>query len=125
MKVFEIEIKSPKEVGREADAAAKAIKEGKYLEPTSKIVVSSLEILSKILTSERIRMLQVIRANNPSSIYGLAQLMGKDRRNVLRELRYLHGMHLVKVRKEAKSHSPRRNIVPYVDFSKIVVGIPI
>jgi predicted transcriptional regulator len=121
----EIEIKSVSEAARELDEAAKAIKEGKHVESSSKIVVPSLDILRKIVTPERIRMLKAIKANNPSSIYELAKILKKDRRNVIRELRDLQVFGLVKVRTEPREHSPRRNIVPYVDFSKIVVGIPI
>lgn len=126
LKEVEIEIKSAAEVAREADAIAAKVKAGEHVEyEGKKIVVPSLDLLRKCLTPERIRMLQVIKKYEPSSIYELAKIMKKDRRNVLKDLHFLNDFGLVRVKKESKSSSPRRNMIPTVDFSRIVVGIPI
>jgi predicted transcriptional regulator len=126
VKEVEIEIKSISEVAKEADAIMQKVKEGKRVEfEGKKIVVPSLDLLRKCLTPERIRMLHVIKKYKPSSIYELAKIMRKDRRNVLKDLHFLNDFGLVMVKKESKLSSPRRNMVPTVDFSRIVVGIPI
>lgn len=126
IKEVQIEIKSLDDFARDVDKTINAIKAG--LHPKydgKKLVFPNLDVLRKVLTPERIRMLQVIRANNPSSIYELAKLMKKDRRNVLKDLRYLEGTGLIHVKKDAKPKSQRRNLIPTVNFSRIVVGIPI
>ncbi|MEK6843430.1 MAG: ArsR family transcriptional regulator [Candidatus Micrarchaeota archaeon] len=125
-KDVQIEIMSLDDFARRADAKIKQIKEGKTAEfEGKKLVFPSLDILRKVLTPKRIQMLRVIRANNPSSIYELAKLLKKDRRNVLKDLRYLEGTGLIEVKKDSKPKSERRNLIPTVSFSRIVVGIPI
>ncbi|MFH1442492.1 MAG: HTH domain-containing protein, partial [Candidatus Micrarchaeota archaeon] len=108
------------------DAIAKAIKEGRHVEYEGKtIVFPNLDLLRQFLTPQRLRMLHAIRTQNPSSVYELAKMLKRDRRNVLKDLRSLQDLGLIKIRKENKKAAPRRNLVPQVDFSRIVVGIPI
>jgi predicted transcriptional regulator len=126
LKEVEIEIKSITEVAKEADAVFQSVKEGKHVKYEGrKIIVPTLDLLRKLLTPERIRMLHVIKKYKPSSIYDLAKIMKKDRRNVLKDLHFLNDFGLVAVKKEPKLRFPRRNMVPSVSFSRIVVGIPI
>jgi len=87
-----------------------------------KIVVESLDVLRKILTPERMRILQVIRNEKPSSIYELAKLLGRDRAAVIRDLEALQKIGLVEISEEKNEKGRKRPIVPY---DEIVVKIPV
>jgi len=90
-----------------------------------KIVVSNLDDLRKILTDERIRVLQVIKSENPSSVYELAKLLGRDRAAVIRDLEILRNLGLVEFVEERKGRRKvKRPVVPYdeIDVSISVVA---
>ena len=85
-----------------------------------KIVVESLDVLRKILTPERMRILQVIKNEKPGSIYELAKLLGRDRAAVIRDLEVLQKIGLVEISEEKDEKGRKKPIVPY---DKIVVKI--
>jgi len=88
-----------------------------------KIVVESLDALRRVLTPERLRILQVIRNRNPSSVYELAKMLGRDRAAVTRDLEVLELLGLVEFEEERKGkRKSRRPIVPY---DEIEVSIPV
>ena len=88
-----VEINSPENVGKEVDEIIKKIKKGKKVKPTEKIVVESLDVLRKILTPERIRILHIIKKCHPKSILELSKLLERDRRNLIKDLKYLDQRH--------------------------------
>jgi len=88
-----------------------------------KIVVESLDVLRKILTPERLRILQVIRSEKPKSIYELAKLLDRDRAAVVRDLEYLQQLGLVEF--EEEKHGKRRSRRPIVPYDEIEVSIPV
>ena len=87
-----------------------------------KIVVESLDVLRKILTPERMRILQVIKNEKPNSIYELAKLLGRDRAAVIRDLEVLQKIGLVEISEEKDERGRKKPIVPY---DEIVVKIPV
>ena len=87
-----------------------------------KIVVESLDVLRKILTPERMRILQVIKNEKPNSIYELAKLLGRDRAAVIRDLEVLQKIGLVEISEEKDEKGRKKPIVPY---DEIVVKIPV
>ncbi len=87
-----------------------------------KIVVESLDVLRKILTPERMRILQVIRNEKPSSIYELAKLLGRDRAAVMRDLEVLREIGLVEI---SEGDDKKRRKKPIVPYDEIVVKIPV
>ena len=88
-----------------------------------KIVVENLDVLRKILTPERLRILQVIRTEKPSSIYDLAKLLDRDRAAVVRDLEYLQQLGLVEF--EEERHGKRKSRRPIVPYDEIEVSIPV
>ena len=88
-----------------------------------KIVVENLDVLRKILTPERLRILQVIRSEKPKSIYELAKLLDRDRAAVVRDLEYLQQLGLVEFEEERRGkRRSRKQVVPY---DEIEVSIPV
>lgn len=87
-----------------------------------KIVVENLDDLRRILTPERIRILQVIKNRKPRSIYDLSKLLGRDRSAVMRDLEYLSKLGFVEFREEKKKRKSKKPIVPY---DEIEISIPV
>ena len=87
-----------------------------------KIVVESLDVLRKILTPERLRILQVIKNEEPKSIYELAKLLGRDRAAVIRDLKVLQEIGFVEVSKKKDEKGRKKLVVPY---DEIIVKIPV
>ncbi len=119
---IEIEVKSLKEVGKEMDEIAAKIKRGEPVKKTNRISVPSLDVARKIFSPERLKLLAVIEEKHPKSVYELARLLKRDRRNVTKDLEYLKSIGLVKIEKQRKAKT-RKLTMPTVHFNKINIGI--
>ncbi|HWR26613.1 MAG: ArsR family transcriptional regulator [Candidatus Methanoperedens sp.] len=86
------------------------------------IIVSSIDDLNSILTPERVKILKTIRDLSPQSISELADLLGRDRRNVIHDLMYLKGLGFVDIKDEKKDKKAKK---PTVDYDAVHVTIPI
>jgi predicted transcriptional regulator len=95
---------------------------GKLKPQPRQIVVSSINDLNSILTSERVKILKTIRESSPKSISELAALLGRDRRNVIHDLAYLKGLGFVDFEDEKKAKRAKK---PTVDYDAVHVTIPI
>lgn len=63
------------------------------------IYFSSYEEMSKVLTQQRIAMLETIREKNPESIYQLAQMLNRDQGNVTKDVQILEQYGFIKITK--------------------------
>lgn len=81
--------------------------------------VTTIKELGTILTHERIRMLRIIRENNPASISELATMLGRDWKNVSVDINYLFNLGLVELRQY------RKNKKPHVRYKEFIVRIKI
>ncbi len=73
------------------------------------IAARTAEVIGKIFTRERLRLLQSIREKAPESISLLARMLKRKGSNVYNDLTFLEGMGLLEL-KEGKNHvkKPRR-----------------
>ena len=117
-----VEMNSPENVGREVDNIIKKTKSGKPVKPTEKIVVENLDVLRKILTPERMRILHTIKKYKPESILELSEILERDRRNVIKDLNYLEGLGLLEI---SKKKTKKLIKIPSVKFDEVVVRVPI
>ena len=99
-----------------AEAYRKAVKGEKY-EERDTIGVSDLRELRTLLSPKRLELLKVIKEQEPASIKELAQLVGRDVRNVHRDLVLLEAVGLVELRRKG------REVKPVVDYDEIVIRI--
>ena len=117
-----IRIAPRKENVKELIEIARRIETGEDVRDDS-LVFESYEAFRKILTPERLRILQVIREKEPRSVYELAKVLGRDRRNVIKDLEILETLGLVEFSEEERGkRKSRRPVVPY---DEIVVSIPV
>jgi predicted transcriptional regulator len=71
------------------------------------------EDVAKILTNERISLLQVIREKKPESISELARLLNRSQPNVSNDVKYLEGIGLLELEEKKGSVSHKKPIVNY------------
>jgi predicted transcriptional regulator len=73
----------------------------------------NVEELRRVLTEKRLEMLLAIAHHRPSSVRVLAQLLGRDYKNVGTDIALLERLGLVRLRTQRGRGRARRPIVPY------------
>ncbi|WP_333652296.1 HVO_A0114 family putative DNA-binding protein [Dissulfurispira sp.] len=117
-------IKSIEEVLKDAKEVMKKLERGeKVKKRKSGIYFESLEVMRKAITTERVRILKIIKEKHPDSIYELAKLLGRNLKNVSDDVHYLAELGLIELGK-GKSNG-REKIIPFVGYDKILLEIPV
>jgi predicted transcriptional regulator len=91
-KRFKIKIQSTKEFFDDFKKNWKLVSSGKAGNPTDDEVVlgfSNLSMVAKVLSSERLRLIQMVREKKPSSVNELAILLERSQTNVHKDVHYL------------------------------------
>ena len=84
------------------------------------ISFDSIEDLNKILTTKRKQLLDAVKKFKPSSLHQLAQILGRDYKNVYKDAIVLEKAGFLEFRKEGRTLIPE---VPYDEIDiKIKVG---
>ncbi len=124
MKVKNITIRtqSLKEVLDEAKEVMKKLERGKKMEEHEGVSFESLEAMRKVLTEERLKILKTIRKEHPASIYELAKLLGRDRKNTFDDVQYLAQVGLIDLK---KTKDGREKTTPRVNYERILLEIPV
>jgi predicted transcriptional regulator len=123
MKLKEIEVKimSDEAYGDHLNKLFENVKDGKITEKQkTQIVARTPEDIAKILTSERIRLLQMIREKNPESISELAHLLDRSQSNVSNDVKYLEGIGLLEL--EVKNN-PIMHKKPLVNYDAVRITV--
>ena len=123
MKLKEIEIKvmSDEAYGDHLDELFKDTRDGKITKKQeTQIVARTPEDIAKILTSERIRLLQMIREKKPESISELAHLLDRSQSNVSNDIKYLEGIGLLEL--EVKN-DPIMHKKPLVNYDAVRITV--
>lgn len=123
MKLKEVEfvVMNDKEYGKHLNQMFEMAKKGKLSEQEPhKIYVRSADIISKTLTQERIRLLQVVKEKKPESISELARILKRKQSNVHLDVIYLEGLGLLEL-KEGDNHVKR---IPTVGYDAMHIRIP-
>ena len=118
VKNIEIVAMSDKEYGKHLNDMYNKAKNRK-VKSEERIVLTSISDLNKILTPARLELIRTIKKKNPRSISVLAKLLGRDRANVYRDLKYLEGLGLIFLEEH------KMETTPIFDFEKIHVEISI
>ena len=80
------------------------------------------EDVVKIMTNERIRLLQMIREKNPESISELAHLLDRSQSNVSNDVKYLEGIGLLELEVKNDPITHKKPVVNY-DAVRITVDL--
>lgn len=85
----------------DAKAAMKKVERGEKVQREAGVYFTSLEAFRRVLTVKRLELLRVIKNEKPDSIRELADLAGRDVKNVSDDVKYLEQVGLIERRGEA------------------------
>jgi predicted transcriptional regulator len=102
MRIMECTVRVVESLQRYNEKLMQKVRENQIVTPVTGLTMTP-DTFSKIFSPERIRLLQRIYRNNIRNIYQLAKEMHKPYEVVFRNIKYLEGLGLVKIRdKEGK-----------------------
>ena len=112
-----IGIKSEQEFFGELERDWVAIDKGeKAPEPIHRAYFESAEVLSKVVTRQRLNLLKVLHANGPLTVRALAALLERDYKNVYEDVKILEESGLI------ERDSKNRVLAPY---EKLTIELPL
>jgi predicted transcriptional regulator len=98
----------------------KAIQLGDQVKPQPQcIYFTDFEAFRKAMTPQRFAILKMIREKHPDSISGLADMAGRNIKNVSEDVRALVNLGLVEISQAG------RNKAPHLRFEKITVELSV
>ena len=100
----------------------KSLEAGRKVKKHEGLYFDSIDNMRAILTNNRLSILKAIREHKPQSVYGLARILGRDLKNVNQDLRLLSEIGLVTLERQ---ETDKKRIRPHVDYSKILLEIPV
>ena len=111
---FRIKIQSSSETLDEVEKNWKLIAGGKSkgTEDMTTLCFSDLSMVAKVFSSERLRLLQVIKEKQPSSVNQLATLLGRSQQNVHKDVHYLAELGIIELKKTRKRGQKKETVQP-------------
>ena len=96
-----------------------AVRTGKPDVRPNELVSKSLKGLLAVASESKLEIFEAILKTKPSSVYELAEKVGKNQSYVLREVRVLEGLGLIRLHRE--SEGGRERLRPEALYSKIII----
>lgn len=84
---------------------------------------SGIAGLRQLLSNERARLLSTIKNKNPSSMYQLAKILGRDFKSVRQDVRLLERFGFIEL--DADTKGKREMLKPVLAVDKIVITVEI
>jgi len=122
VKNIKVAIKSEKELFDEVKDVWGKLERGEKVKKHQAIYFESLDVMRKVLTEERLKIVKAIRKNHPASIYELAKILRRDVKNTFDDVQFLAQAGLVELK---KTKDIREKTTPKVDYDKIVLEISV
>ena len=85
--------------------------------PDNSIVISDINVLTQLFTKKRIELISLINKHHPDSIQDIADMTGRKKQAVHRDLKILEGTKIISLKKNG------RNVMPIV--KKEIISIPL
>jgi predicted transcriptional regulator len=120
VKNIKIAIKTRAELFHEIEKVWTGVEKGKKAKKHEGLYFENLEAMRKVLTEERLRILKVVKQRQPSSIYELAKVLGRDTKNTFNDVQFLSDAGLIELK---KSKDGREKTTPIVRYDKILLEI--
>lgn len=117
-----VRIKSLEDVFEEAKDVMKRLEKGEKVKKHEGISFENLDVMRKVLTEERLRILKTIKKEHPTSIYQLAKILGRDMKNTFDDVQYLAQAGFIEIKKTKEG---REKATPLVKYDKILLEIPV
>ncbi len=122
VKNIKIAIKSDEELLGEIKEVWKKLEKGKKIKKHEGIYFDNIEVMRKVFTEERLRILKTIKKQHPSSIYELAKKLKRNIKNVSDDVNFLKDVGLIELKKTTEG---RAKSTPSVNYDKILLEIPV
>jgi predicted transcriptional regulator len=120
VKNIKIAIKTREELFHEVEKVWTGVEKGEKAKKHEGLYFENLEAMRKVLTEERLRILKVVKQQQPSSIYALAKALGRDTKNTFNDVHFLSEAGLIELK---KSKDGRERTTPIVRYDKILLEI--
>jgi len=104
-------------------AVADAVMRGEKVKKQRGVYFDNLDAFRKALTEKRLELLHTIKRQKPETIQQLAELTGRDIKNVSDDLRFLADLDLVSLNRDV--NKKRGKVTPRVTYDKIRLEIAI
>lgn len=117
VKRVQIKVQSLEEQSIEFERVLAAARAGKKIKPVRVLAFESAAVMRKFLTPRRQLLIRVIRRKEPSSVYELAALLGRDRKAVAEDLKVLEDLGLISYR--SSIHKGRARSQPVTDYDAV------
>jgi predicted transcriptional regulator len=122
VKRIDIGIKGLRESLKDFAETWQKLEAGKKIKKEEGIYFDTIDTMRAVLTNNRLLILKTIRERHPQSVYELAKMLGRDLKNVNQDLKLLAEIGLVTLE---KVEADKKRIVPHVEYSKILLEIPV
>ncbi|MBI4767181.1 MAG: helix-turn-helix domain-containing protein [Deltaproteobacteria bacterium] len=122
IKKIDIGIKGLKESLTDFAETWKKLEAGERVKKEEGIYFESVDAMRAVLNNKRLLILKTIKEKEPGSVYELAKLLNRDLKNISQDIKLLAEVGLVTLEKIEKE---KKRIVPHVDYSKILLEIPV
>jgi predicted transcriptional regulator len=122
VKNIKIAIKTREELFHEVEKVWSGVEKGEKAKKHEGLYFENLEAMRKVLTEERLRILKVVKQRQPSSIYALAKVLGRDTKNTFNDVQFLSEAGLIELK---KSKDGREKTTPIVRYDKILLEISV
>jgi predicted transcriptional regulator len=122
VKNIKIAIKTREELFHEVEKVWTGVEKGEKAKKHEGLYFENLEAMRKVLTEERLRILKVVKQRQPSSIYALSKVLGRDTKNTFNDVKFLSEAGLIELK---KSKDGRERTTPIVRYDKILLEISV
>jgi predicted transcriptional regulator len=122
VKKIDIGIKGLRESLKDFAETWKKLESGRKVKKEEGIYFDSIDTMRAVLTNNRLLILKTIRERHPRSVYELAKILGRDLKNVNQDLKMLAEIGLVTLE---KAETDKKRVIPHVEYSKILLEIPV
>ncbi len=124
-KRFKIKIQNFDQAGEDYVKAWKSAARGKNFEPEYDLILGfpDLSAISKVLSPERIRIIQTIRDKKPGSIRQLANFLDRAQPNVQKDVQELASLGILELKKTHKKGQKRESLQPQYRWAGFDIAV--
>jgi predicted transcriptional regulator len=122
---FKVRIQSLEESGQDFIKAWKKAEKGEESEPRYDLILSFPDIswISKVLSPQRIKIIQMVRDKKPDSIRLLAKMLGRAQQNVQRDVQELSELGILDLKRVQKRGKKGESIQPEFNWSGFDIAV--
>ena len=124
-KRFKIKIQSFDQVKKDFVKALKLASKGQSSEPGYDLVLSLPDAagIAKVLSPERIRIIQTVRDRKPESIRQLAKMLDRAQSNVQKDVQELVQLGVIDLKKVRKKGQKRESLQPEYNWDGFDIAV--